>query len=331
MKYYLILAIVYFSTTASIVMLTRENGIMALQTAWLDTVSLAPIFGQIVLVLISVGVVITRLTKFGSMRTVAVSVFMAFIATLFFHSGFMLFKSSMPYIVPFYADPTFADWDKVLHGGWDAWEITHIMAEHLPMQVLTPFYLHVWVWPAICLPVFLVATDQDHGRVLRTMVLYGIAWVVVGNILALAGMSAGPVFYDRIYGGDRFADLITAMTMTPDNSGYFDLIQDDLWMAYSTSGQSIGSGISAFPSVHLSISMVAALYMWERKWWLGAIGSVFVMMILFLSVFSGYHYALDGYFSIIVMWVAWALMRRHARAPQAVSLTNGPMPAGKIA
>lgn len=324
-KYYLILAALYFCMAAGVVMLTRDDGVYALKTAWTDTVALVPVFGQIVLGLLCAGIVISRLSNSGSLKTVVSAVLMAFVATLMFHSGFTLFKTSMPYITPFYADIALADWDRALHGGRDAWEITYAWAEFLPVQQLLPFYLHIWVWPAICLPVFVAAVDKDRARVMRTLTMYVLAWVLIGNVFALLGMSAGPVFYDRIYGGERFAELTAAMAAAPELSAYFVSIQDDLWMAYSTSGQTIGTGISAFPSVHLSISMVAALYMWERGRWLGVIGAGFVVVILFLSVFSGYHYGLDGYFSIVVMWSVWALMRRcmglrNERQAQGVSM-----------
>jgi len=165
---------------------------------------------------------------------------------------------------------------------------------------------------------------------MRTMVLYGFGWVVIGNVLALAGMSAGPVFYDRIYGGDRFADLATAIAATPRLADYFGLIQDDLWLAYAKQEQMIGSGISAFPSVHVAIAMVTALYMWERSRILGLLGAGFVAVILFLSIYSGYHYALDGYVSIAVIWGAWAVMRKRAAVAPAAA-TDTPPTMGQLA
>jgi len=323
---FLMAAIAYFLLAVGVVMLTRENGIATLVASWQGTLELAPVFGRIAGILALLGVIITILVRGRSMGAMIAAVVMAFIATLFFQSGFMLIKTSLPYVTPFHADVALAEWDNVLHGGHDPWVWTHAVAGYLPMEWLTPIYLHVWVFPAICLPVIMAAIDVDKGRVMRTMILYGIAWVLIGNIIALAGLSAGPVFYDRIYGGERFADLTAAMAATPEISSYFELIQDDLWMAYTTSEQAIGSGISAFPSVHVSVAMVGALYLWERSRLLGVIGAAFVAVILFLSVYSGYHYALDGYFSIAVIWGVWAFMSRRAAKEHAV-----PMPDGELA
>jgi hypothetical protein len=323
MKRFLWAAITYFSVAVAVVMLTRENGLTALMAAWQGTLELAPTFGRIALILLGTGALIAWKTKVTTIKALAAGGLMAFVATLLFQSGFTLIKTSLPNLVPFYADATFARWDALLHGGQDPWEFTHWIAGFLPMEWVIPVYLHVWVWPAICLPVVVAVLDADQARAGRTLLLYLLSWVLIGNILALFGMSAGPVFYDRIYGGDRFTELTAALEASPILQQYFGPAQDYLWTSYSTNSQSIGAGISAFPSVHVSVSMVGALYLWERSRLLGVIGAVFVAVILFLSVYSGYHYALDGYFSIAVMWGVWAFMRRRAATAHVVSMPNG--------
>lgn len=313
MKRFLLIAIVYFAVAVVFVCVARPNGLEALQNAWNGTLGLAPVFGRLALMLLAVGVVVARLTHSQTVKSILSGVVMAFVATLAFQSGFNLIKTSMPLVVPFYGDVALAQWDAALHGGHDPWAFTHWIAGYLPMEWVIPVYLHVWMWPALCLPVIVAALDPDRQRAGRALVLYVMAWVLIGNILALAGMSAGPVFYDRIYGGDRFGELTRVIAATPVMSSYFGPIQDLLWAAYSEGRQFIGSGISAFPSVHVSVAMVGALYLWEHSRALGSLGVAFVAVILFLSIYSGYHYALDGYVSIAVIWGAWALMRRQAR------------------
>lgn len=323
MKRFLMVAIAYFAMAVVIVMITRPNGGETLIAAWKGSIGLAPVFGRIMIILATTGALIAWKSKDRSIRSVVLGALMAFFATLLFQSGFTLIKTSMPFVVPFYADVALAEWDAVFHGGHDPWVFTHWIAGFLPMEWVIPVYLHVWVWPAVCLPVVITALDSDQSRVLRFLALYVMSWVLIGNLLAVLGMSAGPVFYDRIHDGDRFAALTSAIAATPIIDTYFGAAQDYLWGAYSDNQQSVGAGISAFPSVHVSVSMVGALYLWERSKWLGLIGAAFVTVILFLSIYSGYHYALDGYFSIALMWGSWALIRRsqtgwhHVSVPQA--------------
>ncbi|MBU2994653.1 phosphatase PAP2 family protein [Octadecabacter sp. 1_MG-2023] len=318
MKTYAILSVVYFCVAVAVVLLTRDNGLLALYSAWQKASNIVEAFWVAVGFLICGGIVLRVVSKTDTHWTFVKTVLVAFGGTIFLQAGFTLMKTSLPFIAPFYADVALAEWDKALHGGVDPYVIVHALAEQLPMDLLIPFYLHVWVWPAICLPILIAAFDRDKDRVARTLILYGAAWVLIGNVMALAGMSAGPVFYDRIYETDRFAELTAAIAQTPQIRDYFGPIQDFLWSAYTTQDQSIGFGISAFPSVHLSMAMVTAVYLWDRSRLLGLIGVGFVAVILFLSVYSGYHYALDGYVSIAVIGGLWVFLRRRAAAPRQI-------------
>lgn len=308
MKLYFKLALCYFVIAVLIVFASREDGLGRLISVWGRTVNLAPAFAKIAISLAIAGVVIAALTSIRSKRASVLAVVMAFIGTLLFHGGFTLIKTSMPYIVPFFADPMLAQWDNLLHGGRDVWEITHQIGAYLPMDWLVLFYLHVWVWPAICLPVIIAALDTDKDRVRRTMILYMLAWVLLGNVMALSGMSVGPVFYDRLLDTARFDGLTQALV---NSEGYhFVEIQNFLWSKYIENAQVLGSGMSAFPSVHVGIAAVTAIYMFERSRFLAPFGVAFLLIILFLSVYTGYHYALDGYVSIFVIGAAWVWLRR---------------------
>lgn len=73
----------------------------------------------------------------------------------------------------------------------------------------------------------------------------------------------------------------------------------------------LGLGISAFPSMHVAIAALTALYLTERSRWLAPVGVVFLGVIFFMSVYTGYHYALDGYFSIAAVLLGNRLLVRH--------------------
>ena len=62
-----------------------------------------------------------------------------------------------------------------------------------------------------------------------------------------------------------------------------------------------GGGISAFPSMHAAMATLWAGYLVERSRWLAPIGLGFLAVILYLSVYTGWHYAVDGIASIAVV------------------------------
>lgn len=312
---YLKLGFAYLALAIVIVFLTRDVPIDALVAVWTTAVSQAPGLTQVAAGLLGLSMVNSVLRRPEGARQIVVAVIFALIGTLAFHSAFGLIKTSMPYIVPFWADPMFAELDRLLHFGVDPWRLTHDLGALLPMEAILPAYLSVWAFPALCVPVFLAAFDKDRLRVRRFMVLYVMAWAFIGNVLALVFNSAGPIFYDRLLEADRFAEMIAVLKSSPMAGTNLPAIQENLWTVYVERGQAFGSGISAFPSVHVSVAMVTGLYLIERSRWTAPIGVLFVAVILFLSVYTGYHYAVDGYVSILVMTGLWVwLRRRDARA-----------------
>ncbi len=234
----------------------------------------------------------------------------AILGSIFLQIGFAFLKSTFPMIVPFYADPSLANFDRWLHGGYEPWELAHWVGHYLPIDSLLPVYLWVWGTPAIALILIIAVTDRDDARTKRFVALYLACWLVLGNVIALAGSSVGPVYYDALLGGDRFAGLHAALANSDVANSAIGRIQHLLWNAYAETGGGVGLGISAFPSVHVGIAALTALYMAERSRWLLLPGLVFLAITLFLSVYTGYHYAVDGYFSILFMYGLWFALRR---------------------
>ncbi|MDF0600278.1 phosphatase PAP2 family protein [Psychromarinibacter sp. C21-152] len=243
-------------------------------------------------------------------RELAIRLGFAVVGTIVFLSAFGLIKTLLTDIQPFFADRLFANLDAALHGGVDPWRITHEWAAAIPMSWAGPIYLHVWSALSALVPLALAVLDRDEARVRRYLVLYGVAWILLGNALALAGMSAGPVYYDRVLGADRFAELNAAIDGGALGNPLFRLIQEGLWELHVDGPKILGTGISAFPSVHVAVACVVALYTAERVRWLTPVAFVFVGAVLFLSVFTGYHYAIDGYVSVLVVGASWAWLRR---------------------
>ncbi|WP_456388764.1 phosphatase PAP2 family protein [Profundibacter sp.] len=239
---------------------------------------------------------------------------LALIATVFLQSGFTILKNVMSFITPYFADPFMANLDSALHFGVDPWVIAHWIGGYLPTDLMIYSYLTIWALPAFALPVIIALTDGDRARMTRTLILYAVAWAFVGNVLAFAGLSVGPVYYDRLLGGERFADLTVALVESGVTASSIGITQQALWEIYAGQSALIGSGISAFPSVHVAVATVAAIYMCERSKWLVPLAATFLFFTFYLSVFTGYHYAVDGYASIIVIFIVWGLLRRRNNA-----------------
>lgn len=239
-----------------------------------------------------------------------------------FMASFSSMKSLLPLLadaltIPrFFADPALARFDAALHLGTDPWILAHAVTNAIGFDTFihrsTLFYSLFWIPPAMYLPAFVLLFGATVEKRRHFILLYVLSWILLGNVAALAGFSAGPVYYDRIFGTERFVELSQALAVAGLEQSWFGAIQGMLWTSYVETEQNAGAGISAFPSLHVAMMTVTALYLASfgriGKW----IGVVLVVAVLFISVWIGFHYAIDGYASIAaVLAMHWALSRRH--------------------
>lgn len=234
----------------------------------------------------------------------------ALLCVFFLQCGFLTLKDAIPDLVPFYADPFLAEIDRWLTGGVDAWRVAHRILPDLIVSDVTLVYFQLWALPAFGLPLLVAATDGDAERKRRYLWLYALSWIVIGNILALLGSSAGPAFYDRLLHTTAFAGLQDSMRASGLAQSPVGITQSALWQRYLSEGFDFGLSISAFPSMHVAATSVATLYIWERWPGLRLPAAAYLVTIFLLSIYTGFHYATDGITSVLVVCLLNLALRR---------------------
>ncbi|WP_417261292.1 phosphatase PAP2 family protein [Celeribacter sp.] len=236
---------------------------------------------------------------------------LGFAATVALVSGYTLFKAVIPTVVPFWADPMLAGWDRMLHGGRDAWHVAHDLRGWIDTDGAAFTYSGVWGAFAFSFPMLLALGDSDPARKARYLSLYALSWVLLGNVLATVFASVGPIYADLVTGGDHFAPMVASLSDLTFPGTSVDRVQQALWAKYVEGGgtQLGGSGISAFPSMHVAMATIWALYVSERSRFYAPVGIAFATTILFLSVYTGWHYAVDGYASVLFTVAIFAFLR----------------------
>ena len=240
----------------------------------------------------------------------------AFVATLFSLTAFAMVKSNLAGLAalwaspPFFADPFFAELDFALHFGNDPYVWLHQMLGAFGNAWVDISYGAVWTVLSSGMILIVAMTDRDQNRIKDMVILWTFVQIFLGNVLALAGMSAGPVYYDRLFDTERFVPLAPALLNAGLNEGFIGSVQAGLWHAYDAQAQSLGTGISAFPSIHVAVAMTALVYFASRSLLWLPLGILYVAIIQIQSVLTGYHYALDGYFSILAVGAFWWWLRR---------------------
>jgi hypothetical protein len=245
------------------------------------------------------------LARVSTPRRMAGAVMLA--ALLVFHGLFTSTKTILVDIVPFTHDRLLANLDAALHGG-DAWRRLVLLRPLTPaLQVL---YSVGWVSAMLGVTAYacLEAPPALRRQYLWSLLL---CWVLLGNLVAAIGMSAGPVFYAGVLGEHRFDGLIRSLDQLG-VGGALDC-RALLWSAYVHHRAGVGTGISAFPSLHVSTAALLVLFLRRVDRRVAAGALAFAAVIFVSSVHLGWHYAVDGYAAMAGTAAIWWSVGRGLR------------------
>lgn len=205
--------------------------------------------------------------------------------------SFMWIKPLLNVYIPFRADPILAAMDRTLFLGHDPWALlgwANVAGAGL-------FYHPIW-FIAIIIALLTAASARSSPRKSALLLTYFLLWSVVAPLIHCLMPAAGPLFFERMGYGPRFAGLIPG----PETQAVFDW----LWQSYANGPRYMGNGISAMPSMHVAMSSWVLLVAWvqARRWFPMALA--FHITIVTLSIALGWHYAMDG----LVAGIATALV-----------------------
>ena len=286
------------------------RGSLDLRLASSLVLAASPFTGNEVLIYAVPALILAALAFRSNRAEVLRRILTALLLTVLVQTAYSTVKADLPLVTPFFADAWLARADAALHGGTDPWRILHAAFPDIPTLPADVVYLVSWTAVAIGLPLLVAATDGDPVRRRHATGLWVGIWPVLGNGLALLGLSGGPIYHDRLTGSAAFADLPAAQAAAGIDTASAGRIMRTLWEHHETGAQAFGSGISAFPSMHVAAATLAALYLSERFARLAPLFLGWAAVILFLSVWYGWHYALDGYVSALSVAGTWFLLRR---------------------
>ena len=214
-------------------------------------------------------------------------------------SLFLPLKYAIPKEVAFWLDPPLASAERALFGA-DPWLLLDRPIGWLTIPVDRIYGL--WL-PVQSLVLFTVMLEPPSRAKSRALIAYGLAWFALGVAAATIFSSAGPIFYDRLFGGSEFASLRETLRA---RGAWVVLAESDTMWAALVSGQpGFVAGISAFPSLHVAISLwffLTARTMAPRA---APFALCYCMFIWIASVQLGWHYASDGLAGAAGMLAIW--------------------------
>jgi hypothetical protein len=189
-------------------------------------------------------------------------------------------KIMLPIVAGFWADPYIASADRVIFGT-DAWRLLHTLnGPTIDRAYVTWGPIHLTMLAIIlCL--------RESTKKVQALLSYFLI-LFTGSIGQYALPSAGPLFHQPIPLEPWVAEA----------KAY-------LWQDYLRAGGSIGTGISAMPSIHVAIALWLALVVRSYVPKLWPIGFGYFALIAVGSVALGWHYVSDGLVAIAGTLLVW--------------------------
>lgn len=240
-------------------------------------------------------------------------------------TAYTTFKVNIPGIMPFYADPLLYKWDRILHGG-SPWEYVHRLPEWFGAWINVT-YARVWALLLVALP-YGMAIWAGSAVAKRYMWTLFFAYAGIGTGLAAVFSSVGPIFYGDFYADDPYTRLRELVFSDPHLSG-IQLYTHYLLDNFHSGASAFGTGISAMPSVHIATSTLFAWTLTSYGRVTAVLGWLFLISIELGSVYTGWHYALDGYVSFTLVSAVWIILSRRLGLPLMPPRENG-QAAGKV-
>ncbi|WP_423839797.1 phosphatase PAP2 family protein [Vibrio mytili] len=244
-----------------------------------------------------------------------ISIFISLLALNLIFSNHTFLKSLIPEINPFKWDMIFSEVDKFIHFGFYPWEITHAIFSSPLSSLAINFAYNIWFFFMWGLLIFFIVYKNKPQLRQQFLLCFSLSWMIIGVFFATIFSSAGPCFLELITGNNQYAPLM--IKLTNQNQFLMDMqigklwalpTQQHLWKEYMTHANSIGSGISAMPSMHVSIAIIMALSVYRINKKIGFFAYAYAILILIGSVHLGWHYAIDGYVSIFLTIALWKLI-----------------------
>jgi PAP2 superfamily len=256
------------------------------------------------------------------------------VATLYFSIAFTSLKTAIPHYVTFYADPWLAQLDRAVFGT-DPWRLTHAVLGSRGTMIVDRIYF-LW-FPVIMLYVGWFCFTRNQALQLRGLLSYLLAWTLLGNLLALSLASVGPCFYEHFYQDRQFAPLIANLQVADSEHRLF-AVGSMKYLLNSIGQDRFGAGISAMPSLHVTLAFLCFLVAREyaRHFLPKLLAGLFAGFIFVGSVHLGWHYVSDGVVGIVavslIWWgtgrfVRWVEAREAAQAVPAPEPLAAPVPA----
>lgn len=272
--------------------------------AWRLGIAPLPLFGSyLMLAFAGAGLAVAIRLGLG-LRPLGTATMPVLLGTLLVAGGasaFLPIKYAIPKLVPFWLDGPLATGERALFGA-DPW----LILDHLFGWASRPLDWIYGSWLALqSLILFLVIVSRPSPIKSRALIAYSLCWFLLGVVAATLLSSAGPIFYDRLFGGTFYQPLGETLRA---RGAWIALAESNaMWASFASARPGLVAGISAVPSIHVAISLWIFLVARSLDRRAAALAFAYFAVMWIASVQLGWHYAADGLAGALGMLLVWRI------------------------
>ncbi|MBL1263669.1 phosphatase PAP2 family protein [Methylomicrobium sp. RS1] len=231
-----------------------------------------------------------------------------FISLFIFLSLFTNMKGLISYYGTYSWDPIWAETDRKLHFGVDPWRLLQPLLGFPYITKAINILYNFWLPMLIFFLYWQLVSHRDPGLRMQFFFTFFIVWGVNGTLVAILFASGGPCYFEMLTGSHYFAEQMNYLHEVNRQYGLWSVTtQEMLRDMYQKNKIMIGVGISAMPSMHVATAFLFYLLTARLNKKVGRVFGLYCLFILLGSVHLGWHYAVDGYVSIISTGLYWKL------------------------
>lgn len=226
-------------------------------------------------------------------------------------------KSLIPYFNDYELDPLFSQMDKAIHGGMYPHELLVPFIDKMNLFGFVNFMYLLWFPVMFSANAWAIFCDNDKCRRMRFLWSSLLLWVFAGVIGASMASSVGPIYFSYFYPflDDPYSAFVEHLRQVNNAIELNVVMVAGILLDFAMNGRVIDiNAISAMPSMHVAIVTLIALYAFSYSRIAGVVCGLYVLMIMIGSVALGWHYAIDGYVSIILATATWFAAGRVLRS-----------------
>ena len=226
-----------------------------------------------------------------------------------FFSAFTSLKSGIARMHAYSWDPALAAADRLLLGD-DAWRRLQPLLGHPPVTFALSVLYSAWHPAMITLFGGLTLTLGVPRLRVQALTAMMACWALLGTWAATVMASVGPCFAGALHAasGAAFADQAIYLRQANAKLPIWEFAEQGRLLSAAASGHPVlGSGISAMPSMHVAVALLMMLVGWRLSRWAGALGTLYLAIVIIASIHLGWHYAVDSIAAVIGAGVLWLL------------------------